>query len=198
LPNFETDLTLLDPKFDGQSALFIVNSKPESKKVSGSVIFEFKNQKVDLSALDQDGHLPISEGNANQIKNLKIEILRKVNQQLVRHGFMSDPIFSDESNFDQIDLKFSHETYYPFKKDGQRYLKSFEVELTSKTYDDFNHDFSSIKFDNLQAPIYSTDDLFLNPDTDAFGGYADSNEPINSISGGAFKTTYQKAMFNLL
>jgi hypothetical protein len=191
LPNFEDDLTLLDPKFDGQSAFFVVDSKPESTKVSGSVIFEFRNQMIDLSTLNQDGHLAISEDDANQIKNLKTEILRKVNSQLIRQGFMSDPIFSDESNFDQIDLKFSHETYYPIKKDGLHYLKSFDIELKSKTYDDFGHRFSAIKFSSVQAPIYAADDIFLNPDTDAFGAYTDSE------TGEAFNSAYQKAMFNV-
>jgi len=191
LPNFKDDLTLLDPKFDGQSAFFVVDSKPESTKVSGSVIFEFRNQMIDLSTLNQDGHLAISEDDAGQAKNLKTEILRKVNSQLVRQGFMSDPIFSDESNFNQINLKFSHETYYPLKKDGYRYLKSFDVELTSKIYDDFGHRFSAIKFGSVQAPIYATDDIFLNPDTDAFGAYADSE------TAEAFNSIYQKAMFNV-
>jgi hypothetical protein len=182
---------LLDPKFDGKSALFIVNSKPESFRVSGSVIFEFKNQSVDLNTLNQVGHLPISENNAQQVQNLKIEILRKVSRQLVREGFMNDPAFSDDNNYNLIDLKFSHETYYPIKKDGDRYLKSFTVELTSKDYGDFNHFFSPIEFSDLQAPIYGNDDVFLNPDIDAFGAYADS------FTDDYFNSNFQKAMFNV-
>jgi len=65
------------------------------------------------------------------------------------------------------------------------------VQLTSKTYDGFDRLFSPIKFTELQAPIYNSDDVFLNPDTDAFGAYVDS------FTDDYFNSHYQKAMFNV-